>query len=115
MCDTFVGQQFQQGSRSFMRSASWRQGEATDKQKAFVSKKLGADPESFLKRIGPHVAMSTLTRGQASHALALLQHGAKGRVEKLDKAYVKVQAKEMKENLKKARQVVKIGPLERGT
>ena len=110
-CDTWVKQRNSGLGQLVLRSAAWRQKPATEKQKNYVKKRLGDDTASFLARIGPNVAVSTLTKGQASTIMALLNHGAKGRLEKLDKAYNKEQTKLAKEKQKQERQQVKIGRL----
>ena len=112
-CDTWVKQRNSGLGQLVLRSAAWRQKSATEKQKNYVKKRLGDDTASFLARVGPNVAVSTLTKGQASTIMALLNHGAKGRLEKLDKAYNKEQTKLAKEKQKQERQQVKIGRLGR--
>lgn len=111
MCDTFVKQRYSELSNLLLRSGSWRQQPATDKQKAYIHKKLGGDTIPFLARIGPNVAVPTLTKGQANTALSLLKHGAKGRLDKLDKAYNKGKIKLAKEKEKEERMTIKVGRL----
>lgn len=122
-------------SNLLSRFAPWRMKPASEKQRAFVEKRLGligsrqttsmeavdecsaegaASLEKKTKgstRNKGESALPNLTKGQASTVLTRLQHGAKSRWEKEAKIQNRILLKEEKEAKRRDREVVKVGDL----
>ncbi|CEH13958.1 p-loop containing nucleoside triphosphate hydrolase protein [Ceraceosorus bombacis] len=120
-----------QGTGLLARSSPWRSKPSSEKQRAFVEKRLGLDKtraalasvqdaeedsrrsEWKIKNRSPRPgdALPALTKGQASIILTKLQHGAKARWEKQAKKHNKAVREKRKEDERKARETVQVGPL----
>lgn len=117
-------------SNLLSRYAPWRMKPASEKQRAFVEKRLGltgsrsdsveldvSKVDSLGKKIKGSLkiksesALPNLTKGQASTVLTRLQHGAKARWEKEAKLQNRRILKEEKETERRAREIVKVGHL----
>lgn len=119
------------GTSLLARNAVWRSKPSSEKQRAFVERRLGLDKtrqalasvqeagetvqsdqgRKANKLPGPGEALPALTKGQASTILTKLQHGAKGRWEKQARKHNKAVQEKKKEEARKDRETVKVGPL----
>ncbi|PWN40929.1 P-loop containing nucleoside triphosphate hydrolase protein [Ceraceosorus guamensis] len=119
------------GTGLLARTSPWRSRPSSEKQRAFVEKRLGLDKtraalasvqdaeedsrrsEWNIKNRSPRPgdALPALTKGQASIILTKLQHGAKARWEKQAKKHNKAVREKRKEAERRARETVQVGPL----
>lgn len=90
------------------RHAAWRSRPASEKQRAFVSKRLGLKSEGADE---DGDKLKGLTKGEAGTILTRLQHGAKSRWQKEERARKKVVDQEEKIVKRRERETVKVGPL----
>jgi len=110
-CDTHVKSQILKGSLSLgiLRTARWRREPASATQKAFVlkrwEKRLAAETDSQKQNL------ARLTKGEAANMITRLKHGAQARYEKRAKAQLKVATALKKEQLRRAKEYVAVGPL----
>jgi len=114
-CDTYVSRTVLQGpmAAGLLRSAKWRREPATVSQKNWISKRWGMRPTSigmgdnhdFSERI------ELLTKGKAANIITRLKHGAMARYTSQLKARNQVEAAEVKERKRQAREHVQVGPL----
>ncbi|KAH8100659.1 P-loop containing nucleoside triphosphate hydrolase protein [Cristinia sonorae] len=107
-CDTYVNKVVPSPLHlGVLRSAKWRQTEATENQKAWLRKRL----KTSLKLSGQIDPFRAMTKGQAADLITRLKHGALGRTQKKQKANERALALEAKEQRRKAREHVRVGPL----
>jgi len=118
-CDKYASEKVLRGhsSLSLARSARWRQGPASAAQKLFVAKRWGyanksvqdfwdpSDDDSFPERL------KNLTKGEAAYIITRLRHGALRRYTKKIAARRKLEAAQLKEKQRQAREHVRVGPL----
>ncbi|KAJ7092677.1 P-loop containing nucleoside triphosphate hydrolase protein [Mycena epipterygia] len=113
-CDTYVKAKvvFGQMQLGLLRSARWRRAPASEQQKKFVEKRWGKrnldsgpEAESKSERI------ANMTKGEAANIISRLKHGAQSRYEKKVKVAMKSAQQSTKEELRRAREDVRVGPL----
>ncbi|KAJ3479603.1 hypothetical protein NLI96_g8938 [Meripilus lineatus] len=119
-CDNFAKNKVVPGPMALglLRSARWRNEPATPNQKALIRKKWskkytnivdiqinGKKEEEKLQKI------ATMLKGEAANIITRLKHGAQARYEKKNKQTMKVARLVAKENKRKAREHVEVGPL----
>ncbi|KAH9950401.1 P-loop containing nucleoside triphosphate hydrolase protein [Amylocystis lapponica] len=119
-CDTYATSKVVQGhmATALLRTARWRKEPATDGQKTFVKKRWkkrsempSTDSDSDKKPTTVEERLDRMTKGEAANIIIRLKHGAQTRYEKKAKAVQKVRASLAKEQMRKAREHVKVGPL----
>ncbi|KAJ7783732.1 P-loop containing nucleoside triphosphate hydrolase protein [Mycena maculata] len=113
-CDTYVKAKvvFGRMQLGLLRSAKWRQTPASESQKNFVAKRWGkrkfeSDSESENKA----EKIAKLTKGEAATIITRLKHGAQSRYEKKVKVALKTAKETEKEDLRRSREDVRVGPL----
>ncbi|KAF8640629.1 hypothetical protein AX17_000289 [Amanita inopinata Kibby_2008] len=116
-CDTYVQARIAHGSMTLglLRSAGWRKQPASDGQKQLIAKRWG-NRSSMYRGIGweeeKMQKIQNLTKGQAANILTRLKHGAQARFEKKQKENIKMLNVVEKEKMRRAREDVKVGPLQ---
>ncbi|CAK5280205.1 unnamed protein product [Mycena citricolor] len=113
-CDTYVTGKIVLGHMAvgLLRSARWRKAPASEQQKQFVARRWGSnklDSEEEAQRKKERV--EKLTKGEAGIIITRLKHGAKGRHEKKVRKATKAALLDEKEQTRRAREVVQVGPL----
>lgn len=123
--DTFAESRVSRGFKGaslLARNAPWRSRPASERQRAFVAKRLGfgklpaalaTDEDGVPTKVQPKLtdSLPNLTKGEAATVLTRLQHGAKARWEKQAKAHNREVKAKRKEQERKDKETVKVGPL----
>jgi len=109
-CDTYAKTKVVFGPMALglLRSAKWRKVPATESQKKLVAKRRGLIGKELDES---EQGLRQLTKGQAANIITRLTHGAKKRYEKKAKDEQKALQKTIKEAHRKAREIVRVGPL----
>ncbi|KAF8898798.1 P-loop containing nucleoside triphosphate hydrolase protein [Infundibulicybe gibba] len=110
-CDTYVKAKVLHGmlGLGILRSAAWRKLPASDQQKQLIAKrwsKRNLDNPSERAAI-----IAQLKKGDAANIITRLKHGAQARYEKKLKASARIANNILKEQHRRAREVVQVGPL----
>ncbi|KIL70887.1 hypothetical protein M378DRAFT_183448 [Amanita muscaria Koide BX008] len=115
-CDTYVKVKVAHGPMAarLLRSATWRKQPASDGQKQLIEKRWGKRINSangFPSEEARTQMIHNLTKGQAGNILTRLKHGAQARFEKKVKENTRILNDLQKEQNRRARETVKVGPL----
>ncbi|KAF8525166.1 P-loop containing nucleoside triphosphate hydrolase protein [Hysterangium stoloniferum] len=112
-CDTYAKEHVMNGImlQGLFRTAKWRKLPPTDGQRKFIMKRWGGDKDNDDDGTPNELPIKTMTRGEAANILTRLKHGAQARYKKKMKDALK-KASAMEEVMaRRARQVVRVGPL----
>ncbi|KAI0322660.1 P-loop containing nucleoside triphosphate hydrolase protein [Amylostereum chailletii] len=117
-CDTYALAKILKGPTAvgLLRTAKWRREPASASQKQFVAKKWGVRPQAVLNsgsvdELAYPDRVKKLTKGEAANIITRLKHGAQTRYSKKVRELRKATQAAMKENLRQARERVRVGPL----
>ncbi|KAG6842252.1 hypothetical protein C0991_000222 [Blastosporella zonata] len=113
-CDTYVTNKIAQGPRltaGLLRSARWRKMPATDEQKTMLQKRWSKPTAEDAGETSQTEKIGRMTKGQAANIITRLKHGAKKRYEKKLKVLAKAASLSVKEQMRRNREVVEVGPL----
>ncbi|RPD82473.1 P-loop containing nucleoside triphosphate hydrolase protein [Lentinus tigrinus ALCF2SS1-7] len=118
-CDTYAQKEVLPGQvgLGLLRTAKWRWEPASESQKQFIIKRwkarkviAAADGEGR-SRPATEEGLKDLRKGEAANIITRLKHGAQARYEKIKKERLRTVLAVEKEKARKAREVVKVGPL----
>ncbi|KAI6153633.1 P-loop containing nucleoside triphosphate hydrolase protein [Pisolithus tinctorius] len=106
-CDTYVARKVLPGSQSIslLRTALWRKAPASPSQKTVILKRWGKCRDDTIQKL------ETLSKGEAANIITRLRHGAQAHYEKKAKEARKQSLIAEKENERKKRELVRVGPL----
>ncbi|KIY64218.1 P-loop containing nucleoside triphosphate hydrolase protein [Cylindrobasidium torrendii FP15055 ss-10] len=116
-CDTYATQNVVRGNMGLglLRSAKWRHAPASQSQKDFVAKRwrvAGEEDHGFDDKMAEKKEkIAKLTKGEAANIITSLKHGGLAAHEKARKQALKVEEKKVKEEHRKSRERVSVGPL----
>ncbi|KAF7306883.1 DEAD-box family helicase [Mycena indigotica] len=115
-CDTYVAEKVVLGpmAAGLLRTARWRKAPASEQQKNLVAKRWAKrllDSEDAREKIDDKIA--NLTKGEAATIITRMKNGALLRFDKKVTAGKKAAVKKEKEISRRARETVRVGPLEK--
>ncbi|KAJ7630892.1 P-loop containing nucleoside triphosphate hydrolase protein [Roridomyces roridus] len=114
-CDTYVLAKvvFGHMAAGLLRTARWRAAPASEQQKKLVAKRWNKRKfdESDSEADSRAERLANLTKGEAANMIARIKHGAVKRHETRVKESAKTARETEKENLRRARETVQVGPL----
>ncbi|TFK93509.1 P-loop containing nucleoside triphosphate hydrolase protein [Polyporus arcularius HHB13444] len=118
-CDTYAQKEVLPGlvGHGLLRTAKWRWEPASETQKQFILKRwkarkviTDADGEGK-SRLATEEGLKNMKKGEAANIITRLKHGAQARHEKMRKERLRTVLGVEKEKARRAREVVKVGPL----
>lgn len=106
-CDTYVARKVLPGGQSIslLRTAPWRKAPASPSQKTVILKRWGKCRDDTIQKL------ETLSKGEAANIITRLRHGAQAYYEKKAKEARKQSLIAEKEDERKKRELVRVGPL----
>ncbi|PCH33701.1 nucleoside triphosphate hydrolase protein [Wolfiporia cocos MD-104 SS10] len=111
-CDTYAKKVVPAPQSMGLRyTARWRQQPASESQRAFVANRWRTRTVILGNTRETEERLAKLTKGEAANIITRLKHGAQKRYEKKSKQQQTASQARTKEEMRKAREHVKVGPL----